>query len=1116
MNTIVELAAIMGKRLDPDQKRAVETDGNLVVSAGAGSGKTTVLSYRYLRLLLDGVHADEILALTFTEKATLEMQARIGSLIQRFSRDEALDEDTRALFMDEWEHHFPKASISTLDGFSSRILRSEPYLYGLTSDYTPEGDDGGENERNAVMLARKMLSAVKEDRGADVFARLYKPQEAVDLLTILAKKEFHLPHRLPEDLADHVKAAIAEKREEERENILSSLSRIVKTGESDALAPSSKKAVVQAKRCLEAFDAASDDATWMCVLEAPEASWSKPRGKGEGDLLIKEMSDEFSSAGDGFRRCCNALEKQDDVASMIDFLRRYEDAFQATKRQTGILTFGDVSALAIDLLKNQPDLRRSYVHRFKSIMIDEFQDDNEAQKDLLYLLSAKDSFDKKGIPSPDDLLPDRLFFVGDEKQSIYQFRGADVSVFKNLAAELGGGAAIELTTNYRTEPKLISLFSTLFRFVMQNEGKSCEATFTELKERKASPGVEGSFTLMVKPKGGEHDDEDAENADCEAFSVAKKIREMLDTDNYLIADGQGGVRRPRFCDIALLLRNTSHQMSFERAFKAQDIPYTIGKVSRSLMLESPANDIYAFLQTLVYPEDRLAFLSVLRSPFCALSDEKVFSIINEHKTAFDPEASPQCADYQECCARYQAAKAYARASTLPALVQYLWYNLGYRFFYLERPGYHAYLDHYDYLYRLAELAQNNGESLVTFLDDLRPFLGSADAMNSESGEVIAEARDSIRIMTVHAAKGLEFPVVFVSNFDAGSLRGSGPYFFLDSQPVPYYDDRPGGGYAGVGKLFFDAEEAKTEMVAETKRLLYVAVTRAEYHLVFSGFHGRSSAGNALDWMEAAFDVSYDEDEEIYRCGCPDVNVETIKTIPQQALFVDRDQSAVPENSVLSFYGTEKPSYSMPLRRIKATAFAPEGTHTPQAVALPSLKSDAVLKEAVAMDPDAVADWGTFVHRLVESFMAGKTEDPVLLLPEGLQKLDAGRKSVLVDDGQTLCKAFLSSEYYRKEVAPFHPETEVRFSSHETFEGSPVVVEGAVDVLVHKPDHIEVLDFKTDQLDDPSVHRGQLSLYRKATERMYRMPVRTAIIYLRNPTAVRWLDKEERDDAKTFD
>lgn len=91
------------------------------------------------------------------------------------------------------------------------------------------------------MLARKMLSAVKEDRGADVFARLYKPQEAVNLLTILAKKEFHLPHRLPEDLADHVKAAMAEKREEERRIILSSLSRIVKTGESDALAPSSKK-----------------------------------------------------------------------------------------------------------------------------------------------------------------------------------------------------------------------------------------------------------------------------------------------------------------------------------------------------------------------------------------------------------------------------------------------------------------------------------------------------------------------------------------------------------------------------------------------------------------------------------------------------------------------------------------------------------------------------------------------------------------------------------------------------------------------------------------------------------------------------------------------------------
>ena len=148
----------------------------------------------------------------------------------------------------------------------------------------------------------------------------------------------------------------------------------------------------------------------------------------------------------------------------------HRDGKEPTGGNPGTERHHDVSSLAIDTLANDPQLRAWYVHQFKAIMIDEFQDDNKEQKDLLYLLSAKDSFTDKGVPDVQDILPDRLFFVGDEKQSIYRFRGADVSVFKNLSAELSGGQSIELFTNYRTEPYLIEDFNSMFGAIM---GRNC-------------------------------------------------------------------------------------------------------------------------------------------------------------------------------------------------------------------------------------------------------------------------------------------------------------------------------------------------------------------------------------------------------------------------------------------------------------------------------------------------------------------------------------------------------------------------------------------------------------------------------------------------------------------
>lgn len=1108
MNTIEELAGLIGKRLDPDQMRAVTTlGGNLVVSAGAGSGKTTVLSFRYLNLLLHGVHADEILALTFTEKATLEMQSRIGALVKRFSTDTRLDEETRRLFLTEWNDHFPKASISTLDGFSSKILRSDPYRYGLTADYVPEAEWGGQNEQEARLLARSMLSAVATDAGARLFASRYKPQAAVDLLVTLALRSFHLPHRIPQDLTLQVKTAVEGMRDDARRQMDQASSQIVKIAEEGAAVGKTASDVISLMQDLEKKrEASGDDAAWEQILR--QVSWPrKPSGKG-ANQEIGEAYTEFRTACAQFLTAGEGLQHQADLEMMVDFLSRYEEAFQRTKRSTGVLTFRDVAALAIELLTTQPALRRSYVHRFKAIMIDEFQDDNEQQKQLLYLLSAKDSFDGVGIPSAADILDDRLFFVGDEKQSIYQFRGADVAVFKRLSEELGSGPATQLSTNYRTEPGLIDLFSTLFSQVMRPSENLYEAAFSSLKGRAPTPGVQGSLTVMIKPEdsGEKNDDEEAQNADCEAYAVAERIHQMLTTDLALIPDGNGGVRRPLPHDIALLLRTGTHQMSFERAFKAWNIPYTMSKVSRSLMLEAPSNDMYALLQCLVYPEDRIAFLSVLRSPFCPLSDHEVFQVMDDPKMAFDATVLPDNPGYQECCRRYQKTKEFMRSATLPALIQHLWFDLGYRSYYLEHPGYHAYLDHYDYLYRLAEQAQANGESLATFLDDLRPFLGTSDAMNTDGSEVLTEGKEGVQIMTVHGAKGLEFPIVFVSCFSDGANRKEGDYFTVGSECVPYYDAIP-ERYEGVGTLFRDKEQEEAERTAETKRILYVAMTRAEYHLVCSGFHGnRAQKGNTLEWLEAGYGITYDEQAKAYRCATSGVNVQVISPVTPQQLFVDRNVAPLrPE--IAAFYQGSHPDLVPARQYVAATQFAPEAPHTASAVPFPPLASDSVLQDALERHPDAITLWGTFVHNLVEARMRDPSAPALPLLPPGLAELDEKSWNLLVSDGERLCGAFLAQPWYLSEVAPYPVETEVRFFSHETMDGEAVVVEGAVDVLVHRPDHLLVLDFKTDRLDDAVVHAGQLGLYRRAMERVYHQKVRTAIVYLRDSASPRWIEGE---------
>ncbi|MFA6845261.1 MAG: UvrD-helicase domain-containing protein [Sphaerochaetaceae bacterium] len=1106
MNTIEQILAIKKVQLDDDQLRAVNCMGNTVVGAGAGSGKTTVLSYRFLKLMLSGMDCDRILALTFTQKAAKEMQSRIASLLAGLIVQEGVNDETKAFLGDQFANHFPLATISTLDSFCSTIVRNDAIRYGLTADFSIDED---RNSQNAKFLARQMLNQCASDEGARILSQLYNPSSLSDLLSSLAIKDYYLPHTLDPQLFQNVVSSLASMLEQKKRRLLELLGEYAQYEPSKGVIEGSVSTI--ARTNIDQLSSGGDE-LWKRFVLAPGTIWRKPGNvSSEFSLYIKKTTDEYKELRSGILCGLLALENQKSLGKVIDFLCRFHDAFQKSKRETGLLCFNDVSNLAVDILKENVSLRSAFASRFDAIMIDEFQDNNQLQRDLLFLLSAKDTYTKQEVPPVSEIEQDKLFFVGDEKQSIFRFRGADVSIFKSLSNDFAQDGTIELNTNYRTESFLIELFSTMFSQIMGNASSSFEATFKTLKAYNATGP--SSFTLLVKPYEketvveGSEEEEDASNAEAEAYAVASKMNSMLTEGTCLVLEKDGTSRPPKPSDIALLLRSGGKQLSYEKALKKFGIPYSISQVSRSLMLESPANDLYAMLQLCVYPSDRIAYEAALRSPFCNFDDALVATVL-KNPIPFMRESSPDM-QYQKACDFFEQLQENVRKLTLPSLVQFLWYESGYRLALMRYPRFQVYLEHYEYLYRLAMIQQEKGNSLVQFLDEIRPALGTNTKLEDGQGEVITEGKQGVQIMSIHKAKGLEFPIVFVADLASKSKNEVISSCLVNGEHIPNFMDE--NGIRNVNLLFDARDEEKQQSIAEMKRLLYVALTRAKSHLVLSLCLGKkpkkeSSVQRMSDWVLDSLSV----DRDTLVSPHPEVTIEKIQDVRQEELNSSRDLSRTSLDTLDSWYGAPLAIMDDSPGRMAVTALIKEVKDS-TAPSLPSLPSDAIFEKREGDEKEeAIADFGTLVHALVmqdmdKSIPSLKGEQ---LVPQTLKdELSSAELETILSDGEALSSQFLSSAFYQKEVKPFKVKTEVHFFSreecHEGGKARMVAAEGSIDVLVDKEDHFDLLDFKTDKWRDPASHRQQLLVYARAAQRITGKPVRSAIVFLRDCRDIVW-------------
>ena len=1176
--------------LNQEQRAAVTCARNVVTAAGAGAGKTFVLARRYAYMVcVRHYKVSEILTLTFTRKATAEMYSRIYKTLRTIAQTFGSPQALQAVA------EFHTARIQTLDSYCSSIIKNSAHHYGIKPDFTID------DEKARAMAGQQALPFVLAHRhhpaiqlmAHTTLGRLDNLAQELFAHTITKYSTLANPIDFTSDFARQLEAlhrqfgslmGKIEGQVHDLERILDELPKL--TG---SFLPKLKAAVEDFRR--HDWDFApetSGDLVHYCRAVAKIASLSLQGQKPDKPwpAIIREMREHHQN----LCAIATVLERRQEVRQLARLLEDFQAEYNRSKRLAGILTFADAAQLALDTLKNHPEVRQAEQEGCKAIMIDEFQDDNKLQKDLLYLLAAKPQAPESGrpaecasgsehgskvqpgIPSVENLDAGKLFFVGDEKQSIYKFRGADVSVFRGLAAELARGNAeggtLSLSYNYRSHPRLIAAFNTIFGglpykhggrrfryplavFMESNpETPHYEATYQEVlagKEMKAGednekrrvhlclyekPAADASLPPMEQP---------LHPTECEAFFVAKKIAE-------LVASGRDPAA------IAILLATTTKQHHYESYLKLFGIPYT-AESTVGFFQDAPTNDILSFLTLCLYPGDSAAYSIVLRSPFVGLSAEGLETLLaSGSPTIFNPadarllSADAEKQAFLQACATYHQLAEQAPAMAITELVSTLWYKLGYRYNTLEKKVTEQYAPLYDKLFHLAAQAESAGTSLARFVQSLQEQVDNQGKIDDL--DIPLEQGDGVRLMTIHKSKGLEFPVVFLVNSNAASRGTKNDECVYSCQDFGLTYNVPSLPQLGSSRANPFYTQAKTEEaakeVAERRRLLYVALTRAEQEVYITATVG------ARDDKDSAKLKQGESQDTMFKLLLPQVNchlnlAEQI-TVEADAPF---DAEWIPsvcrrdvEAMKLSAQGPApdpaaesggKPRRTLTARQlaeilapyyqgeavvpaVEASPYrtpshlapeSPERWHEPSAKASPQAPVAPQAYSEIAQLVDSTkkadgepaftyADFGSCAHLYLEAALQNR--EPVIPT-KYLQHLSEGRRKKLHQLCSTMAQQFLASATGTEVLAAQWRKTEFPFKLRL----GTCIINGTMDLLYQDQDGgLHILDYKTDQEERPEHYYPQQAAYRKAAAAIFNQPeeaITCGLYYLRSGRTV---------------
>ncbi|GAX88992.1 UvrD-helicase domain-containing protein [Effusibacillus lacus] len=1153
-------------------KAIVNLDDDLLVAAGAGSGKTWVLTERYMEMLVRGARPSQIVAITFTELAAAEMKRRIRGAVQKWI-DETADLAGKKRLRQIYRE-LDSAIISTIHGFCMRLLKEHPVEAGI--DPMAEMLEPDDADRLLERVVEEVLEdALREQfEGIQPLYAAWGGRSGIAQALLSAYQAIQTFDYSIEQILDDTGTSFARLREQIRDTV-AAIDRIV-----DAIVRPELGALLESKKPPQyAFHMEAWVAHWQ-ERSALLRSWDgivrpevrqtikdllKTVWKKSGSEALKEAHEQIKQQLlPRLMRSELAPDAMERVRFFCGLLSTLDIRYRQLKEQLHMLDFHDLEQLAAKMLEDCPEVAVVYGKRFRFLMIDEFQDTNRLQKSILDRISSQNGNLKR-------------FLVGDGKQSIYKFRGADVDVFQEVEEEHrsdgSGKRLIDMGINFRTQAGIICYINDFFENLMRSaEAKHVrQVRFAPLHAAR-NPGHGDACVEFLLNQAAE--DEDAREA--EADLIARRIRELVDGNRPLVYRKKAGEREEtahpvRFGDIAMLFSATTHLSVYEQALQKYGVPYIVEK-GRHFYKKREIADICSWLSAIADPGDETSLAALLRSPVFALSDETLFWLAQEGSLA-----SGLAAFSKEPVVFKEKLQAEEYTKTLWAVEKLAEWRESCRFrpladflrSILDESGYLQVLlagfggeQRYANVLKLVDLAEEmqrrDGYGLGQFVKHLRRMRDEeVQETEAQLGSGSGTGGGAVRLMTVHASKGLEFPVVILPDLKRSIAAGDAGRCII----------RPGMGMGLKGERFGDSasegalevqgdglyhimkEQENERELLEEHRKLYVAMTRARDYLILVMTKPKTDMPSWQKWIRQHAGFSKWNDLVPGLCEKGDFETGTGYRIfintevghPEADPLNNRKKpwelwrDKFPDNRVLSLpspAGTPVPALlfsagnpdGLPLPMLSASAYMAYRTcqrrfylrylfrlpemRFPNGQILSGDPANGNLPDSEEMEVEAGdtaqpdtprrrmhADLrGTLVHEMFEHLR--EPEETTLWIRKQVESARGIRKedrAALVEYLESMAERYLKSPWFRTES--------LREQAFYLKAGS-MLVHGFIDAILPEEDgSLTVVDFKTNEIRSGEqmaelvvYYRVQLQLYALAAQSVFQRPVGRAVLF----------------------
>ena len=798
-------------RWTKEQEEAIYTSGkNIIVSAGAGSGKTAVLSERVLHKIEEGTHVNELLILTFTRAAADEMKDRIR---KKISGKEELKKELTLL---------NSSYITTFDSFALSVVKKYHYLLNITDNINIT-DESIVKIQNKKILDEIFERSYKNIRFQELIKKYCIKTDKVlkeNILSIALKIDGFID---PFGFIDNVYNNFFNENNVDNllktyESIINDLKKTIELEiENMSLYFDSDYIEKVNDAVYNILNADIDELHLYSTVKLPTV----PRGS----------SDEAKASKDSLKKACDKLlsygnygtindikndiySTKDTVLTILDIIKEFLLEIEKYKKENDIYTFNDISKLSIKILKENENIREELKSSFKEIMIDEYQDTNDVQETFIGMISNNN-----------------VYMVGDIKQSIYRFRGSNPEIFKekysNYSKDIGG-YKIDLIKNFRSRSEVLDNINKIFCLIMDYNLGSAEYSLSHQmvygNTAYDTEKVDGfNYNFRVLEYLNKQKESGFSDIEVEIFTIAKDIKNKLDNNFQVFDKEDGKLRNATYNDFVIILDRSKYFDDFKKIFEYFDIPLTIlkdGKLNSTtdILLIKNLVDFIIKIKEDVYDIDfKYDFISIARSFLYEYSDEYIFDIVTNNKIK-------ETTIYNDLSTLSDKLNSYTSSLLFNDILDVTnFYNK------LNKVGdYEEVNVRLKTINSLSSSLSSLGLSIMDFRDYLTDIIENDEDIKYAT---YTKEGNSVKILTIHKSKGLEYPICYFADldheFNTSELKDK---FIVDKKYgliVPSnLEEIDNSLLKEMYKYDFNREE-----VSEKIRLFYVALTRAREQII---------------------------------------------------------------------------------------------------------------------------------------------------------------------------------------------------------------------------------------------------------------------------------------------